>query len=348
MSIPPESFLLDPADARWLQFASCHPRANIFHHPAWLKLMADCYGYTPWVLAVGEDTENLYGGLPIMQVGNRWTGRRWVSLPYTDYCCPLVNDEQSLCALTDRLVNLSQRPHTRRVELRWEFVNHPAVQPCDQYVIHTIDLEPDFERVARGFDRVHRQNTRTAEKNQIEVRHGGALEDVREFYNLQVETRRRKGVPAQPWRYFELLQRSLMTRGWASVLLAYKEEECLAGLFLLHWNGSIIFKYAASSENTLNLRPNNLLFWSAIKWGCENGYRKLDMGRTDLDNTGLRRFKKGWGARETTLTYSMIATEPSSTKKSVTLVPHVMQTIIQRSPSWVCRLTGELLYGRIG
>ncbi len=343
----PQCSLSDPSDAHWLEFVSRHPSSTIFHHPVWLKLMADSYGYSAWALTIAQKSGDLCGGLPIMQTGNRLTGYRWISLPYTDHCCPLCDDEQTLCALTDGLVDLSHRCRTHRVELRWEFRNHPAVRPCDQYVLHTMELDPDFERVARGIDRVHRQNTRSAEKNQIQVRHGDGLEDAREFFNLQVETRQRKGLPAQPWRYFEHLQRNLMTRGWASVLLAFKGNQCLAGLYLLHWNGTIIFKYAASRENSLNLRPNNLLFWSAIQWGCANGYRLLDMGRTDLNNTGLRRFKKGWGAREIPLNYSIICPD-SSAVKSVTFVPSVVQTIIRRSPSWVARLTGELLYGRFG
>ena len=94
------------------------------------------------------------------------------------------------------------------------------------------------------------------------------------------------------------------------------------------------------------MRPNNLLLWTAIRWGCENGYVLFDMGRTDLDDTGLRAFKSGWGAREMPLAYSTLSPEPL---QSVTgrLMP-IMQTVIRNSPLWVCRATGELLYKHFG
>ena len=46
------------------------------------------------------------------------------------------------------------------------------------------------------------------------------------------------------------------------------------------------------------------------------------------------------------LAYSTLSSEPS---QSVTgkLMP-VMQTVIQYSPEWVCRVTGELLYKHFG
>jgi len=40
--------------------------------------------------------------------------------------------------------------------------------------------------------------------------------------------------------------------------------------------------FGASAENGLNLRLSNLLFWTVIRWGCENGYAPLDMGQFEL------------------------------------------------------------------
>jgi len=37
-------------DPLWLDFLSKQENANIFHHPAWAGLLAECYGYRPFVL----------------------------------------------------------------------------------------------------------------------------------------------------------------------------------------------------------------------------------------------------------------------------------------------------------
>ena len=43
-----------------------------------------------------------------------------------------------------------------------------------------------------------------------------------------------------------------------------------------------------------------LLYWSMLKYGCENGYACFDFGRS-TPNEGTYKFKKQWGAKPKTL-----------------------------------------------
>ena len=339
--------IIDPADERWLTFLRAHPEATVYHHPAWSRNLASVYGWRPFVVTACDAGGAIAAGLPMMDVRSFPTGRRWVSLPYTDNCAPLYADEQSLGVLYRGLVDKCREERVPRLELRSACAGHPLLKPAAQYALHVLPLEADSARVAAHFERVHKQNIRTAEKHGVSIRCGCDLQAMREFYALQVETRRRHGVPAQPWRYFEQLASTLMAQGLGSLLLAYQGEQCLAGLLLLHWQHTVICKYAASREDSLPLRPNNLLFWHAIHWGCENGYRALDMGRTDLENSGLRRFKCGWGAAETMLTYQVLSRAPVAAAGQPS-VPAIVQSVIRRSPPAVCRLLGEWLYRYAG
>ena len=342
--------LLDPSDVRWWAFVESNPQANAFHHPAWINLLAECYGYRPLVLTVCDATGSIGAGLPIMEINSSLTGRRWVSLPFTDHCAPLYRDCESLDQLIRELVRLYQDGGAPRIEVRWDLV-HPAIQTHSPYVLHTLRLDADAARVADHFDRTHRQNIRAAEKSQIYVQWGKQLKDLRAYFNLQLETRHRQGIPSQPWRYFKALASVLFEEGLGSVLLAYKDGQCLAGIVLLHWQRTLIGKYAASREESLKLRPNHLLIWTAIRWGCEHGYTVFDMGRTDLENAGLRRFKRGWGAEETPLTYSTLfaqASRPMTSRLMTSKLMPILQTVIRKSPLWVCRVLGELLYEQVG
>jgi len=77
----------------------------------------------------------------------------------------------------------------------------------------------------------------------------------------------------------------------------------------------------------------------------------FDMGRTDLENAGLRRFKRGWGAEETPLTYSTLfaqASRPMTSRLMTSKLMPILQTVIRKSPLWVCRVLGELLYEQVG
>ena len=87
------------------------------------------------------------------------------------------------------------------------------------------------------------------------------------------------------------------------LLLAEHEGIVVAGIILIVSGTTVRYAYGASHEDYLHLGPNNLLMWEAIEWACQSGYARFDLGRTAYDNGGLMDFKRGWGARQKSLTY---------------------------------------------
>jgi hypothetical protein len=73
--------VLDPlTDPRWEAFVTAASDALVFHHPAWLELVRDQYGYDlrAWALVEGD---RVVGGLPVARVRSRLTGTRLVAEP---------------------------------------------------------------------------------------------------------------------------------------------------------------------------------------------------------------------------------------------------------------------------
>jgi hypothetical protein len=75
-----------------------------------------------------------------------------------------------------------------------------------------------------------------------------------------------------------------------------------------------------------------------IRWACEAGCRELDFGRTDLDQEGLKQFKRGWGADEVPLHHTYAGMEPPGDGGALRL----LAPVIRRSPPSVGRLFGAL------
>lgn len=338
--------ILDPTDESWIAFITSRPEANIFHHPAWINLMAECYGYHPFIAVVCDASGEIRAGLPLIEIKSAVTGRRWVSLPFTDHCAPIYCDTKSLNELIDVLVSLAKDNHIPKLELRWAPPTRPEKQTDSHYVLHSLKLASNTVLVAGRVHQMHRRNIDIAKKRGVRIECGRTRDYLDKFYQQHLYTRRRQGVPIQPYKYFELLGKMIIDKGLGFVLAAYKDDECLASAVFLHWQQTLTYKYGASTKQGLNFKPNNLLFWTAIEWGCTHGYSLLDMGRTDLENTGLRQFKSRWGAEEKILNYTNIPTMPSylADRRLMSLL-HV---VIQHSPPWVCRVTGELLYRHFG
>src|SRR5436853_1516189 len=143
-------YTLDPLqDARWPGFLAKHPSASIFHSRGWLDALRRTYKYEPIAYTTSPPGAELANGLVFCRVDSRLTGRRLVSLPFSDHAEPLVNSEEELQCLLGFL----ERDLTRR---RWKYVE---IRPLRR----TVENSAGFEK--RGVSYSHRLDVR----RQIEV-----------------------------------------------------------------------------------------------------------------------------------------------------------------------------------
>ena len=78
-------------DARWDEFLGRHSRASLFHSTPWLKALNQTYDYPVVGYTTCEPGEELKNALVFCRVESWLTGRRLVSLPFSDHCEPLVD-----------------------------------------------------------------------------------------------------------------------------------------------------------------------------------------------------------------------------------------------------------------
>ena len=295
-----------------------------------------------FVLADSDSSGAIVSGIPLLRPPKLpGQARRLVSLPFTDALDPLVDPSGAL-AFVELLGEARQELGMARLELRGELAGADPGPPAA--VIHTLPIEADAESVAKGFANEKRRNVRVAIRKGLEVRHAENERDLTEtFFELHVDTRRRLGVPTQPKRFFHLLWQRIIEPGSGFVLMVREGGTPVAGAVFLTGNGRVVYKYSASDFSRRNLKPNDLLIWSAIEHACNTGFTTFDFGRTDLHAEGLRTFKSSWGATESPLVYSTIGGNlPAADDGSHT--SGMMKQVLQRSPAWVTRTAGELLY----
>jgi len=331
-------------DPRWATFVEGSSEALPFHRPEWAKLLSECYGFRPFVLACADEDGVIHAGLPALEVsGPLRRGRRWISLPFTDYCPPLGADAGEQHRLWEELESARRRCGISQIQVRAPLAGARA-QPSIVGVLHRLALDGDPMRVFATFNkkRVQRRIS-TAERKGVVIRKGASITDLVDiFYGLHLKTRRRLGVPIQPRRYFRLLWNRFIDPGLGFVLLAYAGETPISGAVFLGWNGTLMYKYSASLNEFWSLHPNHLVIWDAIRFGCESGYRIFDFGLTEAGNEGLRSFKGGWGTVESNIVYSAVGGRPPN--GSLMHVGHVLGPLIRRSPPWFCRALGEVFY----
>jgi CelD/BcsL family acetyltransferase involved in cellulose biosynthesis len=329
--------LLDPrTDERWGEFVEGAERATLFHHPAWLELLAATYRYDFDAVCVVDDGGRVVAGLPWGRIESRLTGRRLVALPFSDACEPLTEGASS--EELARAIDEHRRAAGLGLEVRWGMEQLPG-QTVQSYWRHTLPLEQDADAVARQAKSSIRRGVSKARREGLTFERrtdAGALDA---FYRLHLRTRKHQGVPTQPKRFIDGLG-SLFGRGHGFVALVSEGDRPLAAAVFLQLRGHLIYKYGASDRAALERRPNNLLFAEVIRWGCENGCRELDFGRTDLEQEGLKQFKRGWGADELPLQHTYVGMDPPSGGDSG--IQRLAAPVIRHSPPSVGRLFGAL------
>jgi CelD/BcsL family acetyltransferase involved in cellulose biosynthesis len=330
-------------DARWGSFVASRPEATAFHTPAWAEMLRECYGFNGFALIAVDEQGLTTAGVPVIELPRLFQRRpRWVSLPFTDACAPLSLGPDREALVLGGLEEARRAAEVERLEIR-SYVSMPGAHRTPAALSHTLRLEQDESAVLRRLDHSQVQrNIKRAKREGVVIRRGERESDLdRVFFGLQLETRRRLGVPVQPRRFYTLLWRRLIEPGHGFLLLAYAGATPIAGGVFLRGARTLTYKYGASSREHWGKRPNVLLFWAAIQIGCASGAEILDFGRTELKDRGLRAFKLNWGTREEPLTYTVLG-RPA--RKNARRLEPVLGVVIRHSPSWFCQAVGTSLY----
>lgn len=286
----------------WDRAVAGLPGATFFHGRAWAQVLGEVYGFSPQYL-VAESGGATTGVLPLMEVNSWCTGRRGISLPFTDRCPPAAEDPQTRQQLLTAAIALGRGSGWRYCELRGggEAIGAP---PSISYYQHVIPLGPDPQVAWNRFDGSVRQGVRRAEKSGVQIEFSASPEAVRAFYTLHCRTRQRHGLPPPPRRFFDAIQRHILARGHGQVVLARHDGAAIAGAVYFHFGRTALYKFGASDDRFLPLRPNNLVMWRAVEWYAQHGFESVDLGRTSLTNAGLRRFKQSLGSSEHPIDYT--------------------------------------------
>jgi hypothetical protein len=345
--LPDGVHLLNPLeisdwDARLTQL----PEATFFHTAAWARVLYHTYGYHP-VYFTHVDSGRILAVIPAMEVNSWLTGRRGVSLPFTDECAPLCPDAAAFEHLRGPLLD-----HARaRAWKYWEcrggksfFGDAPA---STSFYGHLLDLQPDETALFDRTDGSVRRAVRKAEQSGLTIEFSQDLSAVRDFHELLARTRQRHGVPVQPFAFFANIHRHVLSQNQGWVVLARLGRSPVAGAVFFHHGRSALFKFGASDESLQHLRANNLVMWAAIQRYAREGFASLDFGRTSLDNEGLRRFKLTWGTSERLVEYVRYGLEMGRFVTAIDGSTGWYNGVFRRLPLFLSRLAGSLLYKHI-
>jgi len=80
------------------------------------------------------------------------------------------------------------------------------------------------------------------------------------------------------------------------------QGKLVSAVWALFYKDEVVPYFGGSIREYNRLAVNNFMYWMLMKYGCENGYRVFDFGRSK-QGTGSFDFKKRWGMVMSQLPY---------------------------------------------
>jgi len=152
-----------------------------------------------------------------------------------------------------------------------------------------LDLTQGPEGVFKQFDENRRRNIRAAIKHGVEVFEASTSEDFAAAYDVCLAWFRtpRKRIE---WNKMSsaTFEETLRLSANRKLFLARHSGRVIAGVSVRFFpRGLLEFAANWSLDEFMKLRPNDLLHWRVIEWGCREGFPRYSLGGA---HPFLRRF----------------------------------------------------------
>ena len=282
--------------------------------------------------------------LPLMEVDSWLTGRRAIALPFSDDSEPLCPEGNSFKILFQNAIKFGNERGWKYMECRGGRKLFEGIPASLTFYGHSLDLASGEDPLFGRLDSSTRRAIRKAEKYGVRVEISQSLEAMGKFYSLQCKTRKKHGLPPQPFSLFSNIHKHILSQNSGVVVVASWQKTPVAASMFFHLGDRAIYKYGASDEKYQHMRGNNLVMWEAIKWYAHKGAKKLHLGRTSMANEGLRRFKLGWGASEEKIEYFKYDFRKKTFVTDSDKAFGWHNRIFQSLPGFMSRITGNVLY----
>jgi CelD/BcsL family acetyltransferase involved in cellulose biosynthesis len=275
-------------------------------------------------------------------------GARILSMPFSDFCDPLVTDAGQWASLVDPLLAEGKtfviRPLHNAIPN-----GDPRLKLTSKAKWHGIDTSRAVDTMWSDLESSARRAIKKAGKSGVTVRKATRPE-LREFFNLHFGIRKYKyRLLSQPYSFFENIWAQFMEDGNGFVLLALHEDVVIGACLFLTWQDTLTYKFSASHADYMAYRPTDVIIWEAMQLAAAEGFSRLDLGLSDWDQDGLVRFKRKFATEEKTISFlKYLPDGPAQPyqQQAGGLLPRLTDLFTQDDvPDAVTEEAGGLLYG---
>jgi FemAB-related protein (PEP-CTERM system-associated) len=329
----------------WDRYVQTRPAAVNYHRYGWRDVVENTFRHRCYYLAARAGDGSIVGILPLVFMHSRLFGRFLVSVPFLNYGGLLCSSREAGDALLAEAAILLQELHAEYAELRhsepW-----PSELPVKQHkVCMLLELATNAESQWQAFNPKLRNQIRKAEKNGLTAVIGGK-ELLADFYTVFARNMRDLGTPVYSDQLFASVLQSFPAE--SCIIAVYCADKPVAAGMLCWFRDTVEIPWASANRDYNHLCPNNLLYWTALQFALEKGFKRFDFGRS-TPGEGTYKFKEQWGAKPLQLNWQYLLPAGASLPELNTKNPKYEMAIKlwQKLPLPVTRLLGPYIVKNI-
>ena len=273
---------------------------NTYHDVRWGRIAEGCFGHKYYVL-LSENADGVIDGiLPFVHIKSWSFGNFMVSMPYFNYGGVCANDESTQERLIDEAVRMAKDLKVQHIEFRQEVSLNNGFPEKTHKVSMRLRLPDSPDELLKSFPSKLRSQIKVPQKAGLTVRIG-RMEELESFYTVFSRNMRDLGTPVYPMKFFRSILEAFPENTWIGSV--YAGNVPVASGFLAGFKNRIEIPWASSVRSYNRFSPNMLLYWSCLKFACEQGYGTFDFGRSTAEESTYK-FKEQWGAAPSPMIWS--------------------------------------------
>ncbi|MEW5766884.1 MAG: FemAB family XrtA/PEP-CTERM system-associated protein [bacterium] len=282
---------------KWDDYVNRHPESSFFHQIGWKRVIERSFGHKSRYL-LAEEEGDIRGILPLFSITSRLFGRSLVSLPFAVYGGMCFDNREAECLIVDEAKRIAKEEDFEYLELRNIKKNGLDFPVKNLYETFIKELPADPRECWRSLKRKARGSAKKGVVSSLKAEMNP--DRLKEFYDIYNHSLRNLGTPIFSFRFFQNLLEEFGRK--INILSVKLHDKVIASVMVFFFKNTVNPYYGGSLKEYLGYSPNNFMYWKLMEYGCNQGYRYFDFGRSRKD-AGSYHFKEHWGITPQPLPY---------------------------------------------
>jgi len=284
----------------WREFLETN-ETQIFHTPEWGAFVKKAFPGARHVFMAASEGGKISGIFPFTEVKSAVFGNKLISCAFMDYGGPAGDTNQLegvFEGIKKRYASSFDYLEVHRgltdFGSSMERLGMTGYVGGKRFVTQLGNAEELWSRISKQ----KRKAVRKAEEASLKVK-PVERQELKELHKLYLASMKEFGSPPYPMRFFESFYDTFVERGLGRIFGTYHEGELVAVLVGFTYKRRIHIIINVSDKRFWDMRPNDILHWEFLKWGCENAYETFDWGRSRTSVASPPNFfKRMWATTE--------------------------------------------------